>query len=237
MFYEREYIRKDGSIFPASVRTWRLTSDKGEVLGVWSTVRDISDQREYQQKLEEYSKQLEQLVEERTRKLKDAERLAAIGETAGMVGHDIRNPLQAIIAEVFLSKEELKDLPESECKNSLKESLAAIENQTMYINKIVADLQDYTRLAKPQLEEINLQHVIDDALSTIPIPENINIKTSIKPSLFKIKSDPNLLKRILTNLSLNAVQAMPKGGTLTLKSVFKKGYAVISVQDSGLGHP
>jgi len=92
MFYEREYVRKDGSIFPASVRTWRLTSDRGEVLGVWSTVRDISNQKEYQQKLEEYSKHLEQLVEERTRKLKNAERLAAIGETAGMVGHDIRNP-------------------------------------------------------------------------------------------------------------------------------------------------
>ncbi len=237
MFYEREYTKKDGSIFPASVRTWRLTSDKGEVLGVWSTVRDISDQKQYQQKLEEYSKQLEQLVEERTRKLKDAQRLAAIGETAGMVGHDIRNPLQSIIAEVFLSKEELKALPESECKTNLQESLASIENQTMYINKIVADLQDYTKLAKPQLEEVILQQVIEDALSTIPIPENIKIKTSIKPNLSKIKSDHNLLKRILTNLSLNAVQAMPNGGTLTLKSSAKNGNVIISVQDTGLGIP
>jgi PAS domain S-box-containing protein len=237
VFYEREYIRKDGSIFPASVRTWRLTSDKGEVLGVWSTVRDISSQKEYQQKLEEYSKQLEQLVEERTRKLKEAERLAAIGETAGMVGHDIRNPLQSIIAEVFLSKGELASLPECECKAGIKESLDSIENQTMYINKIVADLQDFTKLTKPQIEEIMLGNVIEDALSTIPIPGNIKIKNTLRPNGITIKSDPNLLKRILTNLSLNAVQAMPKGGTLTLNSGLKSGNAVISIQDSGQGIP
>ncbi len=236
-FYEREYTRKDGSIFPASVRTWRLTSDKGEVLGVWSTVRDISDQKEYQQKLEEYSKQLEQLVEERTRKLKDAERLAAIGETAGMVGHDIRNPLQAIIAEVFLSKQEVEAIPEGANKTNLKESLSSIENQTMYINKIVADLQDFTKLTQPQIEEVTLQQVFKDTLSTVSVPELIKTKISIKPSLSKIKSDPNLLKRILTNLSLNAVQAMPNGGTLTLKAALKNGTAVISVQDTGAGIP
>jgi PAS domain S-box-containing protein len=237
IIYEREYSRKDGSIFPASVRTWRLTSDEGEVLGVWSTVRDISDQKGYQLKLEEYSKQLEQLVEERTCKLKDAERLAAIGETAGMVGHDIRNPLQSIIADVFLSIQELEALPEGNAKTNLKESLDSIEKQAMYINKIVADLQDYTKLTKPQIEEIPIQQLIEEALSIIPIPENITIKTSIKPGLTKIKSDTNFLKRILTNLCLNAVQAMTYGGTLSIKVTLKKGQALISVQDTGAGIP
>jgi PAS domain S-box-containing protein len=235
--YEREYIRKDGSIFPGSVRTWRLTDDKGEVLGVWSIVRDITELKESQKKLEQYSKQLEQLVEERTRKLKDAERLAAIGETAGMVGHDIRNPLQSIIAEVYLSKDELASLPESENKANLKESLNSIENQAMYINKIVADLQDYTKLAKPQIEEVDLQTIIQDALATIPIPENVKTSILTKSSLLKIKSDPHFLKRILTNLSLNAVQAMPNGGELTLTIVLIQNKAAISVKDTGAGIP
>lgn len=235
--YEREYVRKDGSIFPGSVRTWRLTDDKGEVLGVWSIVRDITELKESQNKLEQYSKQLEQLVEERTRKLKDAERLAAIGETAGMVGHDIRNPLQSIIAEVYLSKDELASLPESENKANLKESLNSIENQAMYINKIVADLQDYTKLAKPQIEEVDLQTVIQDALATIPVPENVKTSILTKSSFLKIKSDPHFLKRILTNLSLNAVQAMPNGGELTLTIVLRHNKAVISVKDTGAGIP
>ncbi|XHH10019.1 MAG: PAS domain S-box protein [Candidatus Bathyarchaeia archaeon] len=233
--YEREYIRKDGSIFPASVRTWRLTSDKGEVLGVWSTVRDVSDQKQYQQKLEEYSKQLEQLVEERTCKLKEAERLAAIGQTAGMVGHDIRNPLQSIIAEVFLAKQELETMPEGASKNSLKESLVSIENQAMYINKIVADLQDFTKLTKPQFEQVALQQVFKDTLSMIQVPENLTVKILVKPSFPKFQCDPNLLKRILTNLSLNAVQAMPNGGILTLKATIRTGTVMISIQDTGTG--
>ncbi len=237
MFYEREYIRKDGSIFPALVRTWRLTSDKGEILGVWSTVHDVTEQKESQKKLEEYSKMLEQLVEERTLKLKDAERLAAIGETAGMVGHDIRNPLQSIISEVYLSKEEINGLPESENKAYLQESLSSIENQAMYINKIVADLQDYTKLAKPQIEEVELQHIMQDALATIAIPENVKTLIDTKTNPLKIKSDPYFLKRILTNLSLNAVQAMPNGGELTLTASLKHNKAVISVKDTGAGIP
>ena len=68
---------------------------------------DITLRKEMQQKLEAYAKNLEVLVEERTKQLKDSERLAAIGATAGMVGHDIRNPLQAIISDVFLVKADL----------------------------------------------------------------------------------------------------------------------------------
>ena len=68
---------------------------------------DITERKQLQNKLEEYSKNLEKLVEERTNQLKDAERLAAIGATAGMVGHDIRNPLQAIASDVYLAKTDL----------------------------------------------------------------------------------------------------------------------------------
>ena len=68
---------------------------------------------------------------------KDAERLAAIGATAGMVGHDIRNPLQAIVGEIFLSKKEIDDLPESEAKKYLKDSIQSIEDNIFYIDKIV----------------------------------------------------------------------------------------------------
>ena len=102
--FEREYKRKDGSIFPASVRTWRLTDGKGKAIGIWSIVRDISEQKELQKNLEEHAGILEKIIEERTKQLKDTERLAAIGQTAGMVGHDLRNPLQTVIGELYLGK-------------------------------------------------------------------------------------------------------------------------------------
>lgn len=65
---------------------------------------DITERKQLQQKLEEYAKNLEKLVEERTKQLQDKERLATIGETAGMVGHDIRNPLQSIVSSHVFDK-------------------------------------------------------------------------------------------------------------------------------------
>ena len=90
-------------------------------------------------------KKAEAELERSTKQLKDAERLAAIGATAGMVGHDIRNPLQAITSDVYLVKSDLSIVPEGEEKESLKESLEGIEKNVEYINKIVADLQEDSR--------------------------------------------------------------------------------------------
>ena len=179
-------------------------------------------------KLEEYSKHLENLVEERTKQLKDSERLAAIGATAGMVGHDIRNPLQAITSDVYLAKTDLASMPESEEKKNMKESLEEIEKNVSYINKIVADLQDFARPLSPKLEEIDLEQTVHSVLAHLNIPGNVTVKHSIRRDFPKLKTDQSYMQRILTNLANNAIQAMPKGGKLTISAVTKNGKAIIS---------
>ena len=82
---------------------------------------------------------------------KESERLIAIGQTAGMVGHDIRNPLQAMNSDVYLMKEEIASIPASETKEGLVESLDSLEQNIVYINKIVSDLQDYARPITPRI--------------------------------------------------------------------------------------
>ena len=111
--------------------------------------KDINERIKAEAKLDEYSKNLERIVEERTKALRDAERLATIGATAGMVGHDIRNPLQAITGDIYLTKLDVATLPDDQTKRSMQESLEAIEQNIDYIDKIVADLQDYARPIKP----------------------------------------------------------------------------------------
>ena len=71
--FEREYKRKDGSVFPASVRTWRSTDERGKVVGIWSIVRDITEQKEFQKNLLEHAGLLEKIIEDRTKQLKDSE--------------------------------------------------------------------------------------------------------------------------------------------------------------------
>ncbi|MGA3112744.1 MAG: PAS domain S-box protein, partial [Candidatus Bathyarchaeia archaeon] len=122
-------------------------------------------------KMLEYSEHLEALVEERTQKLRDSERLAAIGETAGMVGHDIRNPLQSITGELYLARTSLESLPDNNVKEEIRESIGYIEEQLLYVNKIVLDLQDFAKAAKPQLQEVDLEKTLQNVLSAMNIPE------------------------------------------------------------------
>jgi len=187
-------------------------------------------------KLESYSRHLESLVEERSRELKDKERLAAIGTTAGMVGHDIRNPLQAIVGDVYLMKEYLKTMPESKTKGDVTESLDSIDQNVGYINKIVADLQDYARPLNPEILDIDLAQLIGSIFSVIIIPSNIRFSVDIKGAP-KLKTDPMFIRRALTNLVNNALQAMPNGGELSVEGLEHNNSVIITVSDTGVGIP
>ncbi len=169
------------------------------------------------------------------KQLEDQQRLAAIGATAGMVGHDIRNPLQSMIGELFLSKKELENLPESDAKKYLAESIQSIEDNAFYINKIVTDLQDYAKPLTASIEETNFKKIVNDVLITLKAPENVKVTYTIEPYFEKIMTDPSAMKRIMTNLCSNAIQAMPNGGKLILNASLKGDEVFISVQDTGVG--
>ncbi|MGD6852494.1 MAG: PAS domain S-box protein [Candidatus Bathyarchaeia archaeon] len=236
--FEREYIRKDGSVFPASVRTWRLTDGKGKVIGIWSIVRDISEQKALQKNLEKQAVLLEQIVDERTKQLKDTERLVAIGQTAGMVGHDLRNPLQTLTGELYLAKSDVDSLAPGEAKSNLQESIQVIEEQVGYMDKIVSDLQAFVQPVKIDREPVNLKDLIFHVLETVTVPSNIMVETQFLGHFSQIKADPQLLKRVLINLVTNAVQAMPNGGNINITAQVKpQGQISVTVQDTGVGIP
>jgi signal transduction histidine kinase len=170
--------------------------------------------------------------------LKAAERLAAIGETAGMIGHDIRNPLQSIIGELYLAKSDLNYLSDGEAKKSLTESILSIEEQTLYINKIVSDLQDYSKPLAPEWQETDITKIVESVMSTLDVPDNIKVCYSIQQKLPTLLLDQLFLKRILTNLALNGIQAMQDdGGQLTLDAYVISNKLTIAVSDTGVGTP
>ena len=195
--------------------------------GVFAAARDITQ-----------LKKAEEQAEESAKKLKDAERLAAIGATAGMVGHDIRNPLQAITSDVFLAKTELTSTPESVEKVNALESLIEIEKNVDYINKIVADLQDFARPLKPNAEETDIKLVIDELLAKNSLPENVKASVKVESDARKVVADSAYINRIMYNLVNNAVQVMPKGGKLTIHAYKEANYdSIITVEDTGVGIP
>jgi PAS domain S-box-containing protein len=171
------------------------------------------------------------------KKLQDQERLATIGATAGMVGHDIRNPLQAITSDIYLAKSDLALTPESEEKRNVLESLQEIEKNIEYINKIVSDLQDFAKPISPRIEETDLEQTIQSVLALIKVPQNVTTRLFIRKDFPKFRTDPAYVQRIMINLANNAIQAMPKGGNLLITAATENRKVIITVEDDGEGIP
>jgi PAS domain S-box-containing protein len=241
--YDIEHrIIVDGEVKWVRERAELEFDSNGTLLGGFGTAQDITDLVKMRQKLEDahvqlevFANQMEHLAEERAKKLKDAERLATIGATAGMVGHDIRNPLQAIVGDLYLLECELASMPEGEEKEGMKESLAAIMKNVDYIDKIVQDLQDYARPIKLSTQETHFEELCNEVLFNSDIPENIDTTYWVEEKAREVFADPEVLRRILSNLINNAVQAMPRGGKLEIKACENEGDFVITVEDSGVG--
>ena len=217
---------KSGKITNVLYNATVYNSEVGEIQGVFAAARDVTE-----------LKKAEEQAQEAAKKLKDSERLAAIGATAGMVGHDIRNPLQAITSDVFLAKTELASTPESEEKKNALESMQEIEKNVDYINKIVQDLQDYARPLNPNPREADLKLIIDKLVQKNGLPKNVKVSVEVEDEARKFVADADYLTRILYNLVTNAVQAMPKGGKLTILVHKEAADIVISVKDTGVGIP
>lgn len=209
----------DGSRIIVSANAVPLKNEKGLIVGSVGVFEDITERKNLEKQLQEQ------------------ERMATIGETAGMVGHDIRNPLQSIMGDLYLAKSEIENIADLGAKETLMESITGIQEQIDYISKIASDLQDFAKPLEPCIEEVNLEKLLHDICPPSRIPKNIQLTCLIEKDAQKLRIDSAFLKRILTNLITNSVQAMPDGGKLTINASRKDGKVFISVEDTGEGLP
>jgi len=160
------------------------------------------------------------------------QRLKAIEELAGMVGHDLRNPLQSITGAVYYIKNKCGDKIDDKCKVMLK----TIEDSVEYSNKIVNDLLSYAGQGVLYRSETTPKALIADLVSSAKIPANIQLIDLTEDSP-KLHVDTTKIKRAFLNIINNAIDAMPNGGKLTIKSEKEKGFVNIIFSDTGLGIP
>jgi len=169
-------------------------------------------------------------------RLKKAERMAAIGSTAAMVGHDLRNPLQVMMNLVYVGKKIVKSMPSSLAfKPRFEKICEAMERQVQYMDKIVSDLQDYARPMRLELAETSLLTIMKNVLKTLSIPKNIEVAVMVPEDFPALLVDSHLMTRVFTNLVLNAFQAMPQGGRLTIEASLTDKEALVHVKDTGIG--
>ena len=236
---EYTFLTKDGREFQAELSASVIKGSSGNPTGFVAITKDITERKKMEKKMEEYSEHLEELVEKRTKELKESqerllksERLAAIGELATIVGHDLRNPLTGIATATYYLKKKLA----SEMDKKTKEMLEIIEKDIEYSDKIISDLLDYSREIKLELTETTPKSIMKEALSFVEVPKKIHV-LDVTQSEPKVKVDVAKIRRVFVNIMKNAIDAMPKGGKLTIKSKKLDGNVEIAITDTGMGIP
>ncbi|RLI03113.1 hypothetical protein DRO31_02570 [Candidatus Bathyarchaeota archaeon] len=203
-----------------------------------SKTLSISGDDEISRLSEDIDGMLQTITEYQTR-LTSQERMATIGQTAAMVGHDLRNPLQVIYMLSSRIKRVAKKIGElGETEPYVREIEYIDENlneQTSYMNKIVSDLQDFSRSIALQIAEVNLEDMVMDVLGTLNLNDSITVSVELKDRSEIQETDGNYFRRVVVNLLTNAVQPMHEGGKLTVEGRRIDGKSVISVSDTGEG--
>ena len=112
-----------------------------------------------------------------------------------------------------------------------------MEKSLSYIDKIVSDLQDFAKTPKPTLEQVAVEKIIHEVISSMDIPETIQVSLLLEDGSLALKTDPTYMKRILTNLISNAIQAMSNGGIVSVKVKRTIDKALLTIEDTGHGIP
>ncbi|MBI5042899.1 MAG: PAS domain-containing protein [Nitrospirae bacterium] len=212
-FRKQLQLKMDGNSKWIGMTTSILYDKLATPMGVIAVFSDITDVKELESEV----------------KLK--ERLAAVGELSAGVAHEIRNPLSAIGGYAELLKRGLSE----------DESASAVEGiikETKNLNSIVTNFLSFVRKSQPVFNETDVNALIKEVISMVSFDKNaegINFDIKTLKTLPAIEADPFELKMAFLNIIQNAVQAMPNGGRLTVKSDVQYGKIFIEVTDTGPG--
>jgi PAS domain S-box-containing protein len=207
---------KDGREILISMTLSPLRNAEGKIVGVSRICRDITDQKKAEERL---------LL---------TERLSSLGELTAGVAHELRNPLAGIkLNNQILARR--KDLPEME-KRLLDSTQEGIDK----IQKIVEDMLHFAKPKPAHFKEEAINEAVEKSLLVLqPKLKKANIQLSLEKGegLPPVRIDQHQIQQVLINLLLNAIQAMEKGGTLTIQTFSRPGGVGLAVKDTGIGIP
>ena len=200
---EWEFMRKDGSDFPVETITSVIRSSDGRTRGYVGVMRDFSERKHAFEEKKKLEAQLQQ-----------AQKMEAIGTLAGGVAHDFNNLLTSILGNAELALMDLgKDNPLYE---SLKEIIKAGNSAASLTRQLLAFSRK--QILQPVVLNLNTVTADIDKMLRRMIGEDIELKTLLEPDLGNVTSDPGQIEQVLINLAVNARDAMPQGGKLTIET-------------------
>lgn len=163
------------------------------------------------------------------------EKLSVLGQLAGGVGNELRNPLGVMSNAVFFLKDVLSDTDKQ-----VREYLEIIDSEIDNSQRIISDFIDFFRMEKPQPKAVETREFIARSIELSAISDRVSLQVDIPEDLPLVRIDPSQMRQVFQNLITNAVQAMPDGGTLRITArlpIFRADadFVEISVEDTGTG--
>jgi len=192
--------------------------------------------------LESFNLELEKQVQDRNQELQEAqerlvraERLAAIGELAAGVAHELRNPLGAVKNAVYYIRGRLQSSDWAQENPKVGEFLDVMDEEIASSDQIITDLMDFSRVTPPSVSPSDLETLVDLALERADLKESVSLVKDFEPDLPQVSVDGEQVRRVFVNLIKNADDAMPEGGVLILTGKSGDGTLELQVHDSGQG--
>jgi len=224
---EYTLLKADGSEFPGELSTSILKDASGKWIGHITIARDITKRRRMMEKLKATQ---EQLIR--------SEKLAAIGQLASGVGHELRNPLGAIKnAVLYVRRRIAKGGQAAYTEPKVLEFLDLIDEEVDSANKVITDLLSFSRVAKPTVSMVEVGGIMRNALNHVAVPGNVEVVTEVDPGLPMVMVDAAQIQQVFVNVILNALEAMPQGGRLVIRAESKGELVTVEFTDTGGGIP
>ncbi len=159
-----------------------------------------------------------------------SERLAAIGQVAGGIAHELRNPLNVVKTSVYYLLNARNPAP-----SKVAEHLQRIERHVVVADGVITALNNFAKLPLPSLCPFVLERCLRDVLELNPLPDNIRVTIDCPEGLPRALGDLDQMRIVFGNLIRNAREAMPKGGDLVLRARHRDDQLEIDVTDNGVG--
>ncbi|MGP8001050.1 MAG: ATP-binding protein [Streptosporangiaceae bacterium] len=208
--------RRDGSVFPAEVSLAAIDTDSG--LLITAAVRDVTERLAAQSERERLKTQAER--DRLERQLQQSQRLNSLGELAGGVAHDFNNLLGVISSYAAFAAEDVPEQAPPECWQALRADLEQVERAAGRAAELTHQLLSFARREVAQRQVLNLHEVVAgvEQLLQRTLGEHVDLATVPGRDLSPVLADPGQIEQVLVNLAINARDAMPAGGRLTIET-------------------
>jgi signal transduction histidine kinase len=177
-------------------------------------------------------KQIEEDKERLQEQLRHADRLATIGQLSAGIAHELNEPIGSILGFAQL----VKKYPE--LSEQAIQDIEKITKASLHAREVVKKLMLFARQMPPQKIRVNLNQVIEEGLYFLEsrcVKEGIKVARSLSPNLPEIIADSAQMTQVLVNIVVNAIQAMPCGGKLTIRTIASDRFVSLIVEDTGVG--